>query len=205
MTDAPSRRPTRQRILEGVREALSRHGFAKLGMQDVAEAAGVSRATLYRYFPNLETLLSEFTSQEAERFRQHVLEAARAVPEPASRLRLVLEYATRHIHEDPVLRRFIRSDPARVLTGVRAQYPQIRAQLDELLRPLLEESPVVRAGRVAVEPLLDAFVRVLVSTYLYPGPEPADLKATLEALYALVSGPAPAALPSPRRKKKEDR
>ena len=45
---------TRERILDGAMAAIARHGLSKLGMSDVSHSAGVSRGTLYRYFPSRE-------------------------------------------------------------------------------------------------------------------------------------------------------
>jgi AcrR family transcriptional regulator len=47
---------TRQRILEAALELVGRHGLAELSMDDLAVAAGVSRATLYRLFPGKSAL-----------------------------------------------------------------------------------------------------------------------------------------------------
>lgn len=58
----PARRPTLQQrvaaaILEAAAETLADHGDAS--MSDVAAAAGVARATVYRYFPSRQALLDE--------------------------------------------------------------------------------------------------------------------------------------------------
>ncbi len=45
-------------ILEAAAQVLARHG-EQASMSDVAEAAGVARATVYRYFPNRTALLDE--------------------------------------------------------------------------------------------------------------------------------------------------
>lgn len=42
---------TRSRILDGAGTAVVRLGLAKTTLQDVADASGVSRATVYRWFP----------------------------------------------------------------------------------------------------------------------------------------------------------
>ena len=43
-------------ILDAAAQALSEHGRSA-NMADVADAAGISRATLYRYYPDREALL----------------------------------------------------------------------------------------------------------------------------------------------------
>jgi AcrR family transcriptional regulator len=48
-------------ILEAAAHALSEHG-GRTSMADVAAAAGVSRATLYRYYPDREALLDALAS-----------------------------------------------------------------------------------------------------------------------------------------------
>src|SRR5438445_968506 len=48
-------------ILEAAAQALSEHGRS-MSMADVAAAAGVSRATLYRYYPDREALLDALAS-----------------------------------------------------------------------------------------------------------------------------------------------
>jgi AcrR family transcriptional regulator len=48
-------------ILEAAAHALSEHG-SRANMADVAAAAGVSRATLYRYYPDREALLDALAS-----------------------------------------------------------------------------------------------------------------------------------------------
>lgn len=48
----------RELILEAALELVGRHGLAELSMDDLAAAAGVSRATLYRLFPGKSALFS---------------------------------------------------------------------------------------------------------------------------------------------------
>ncbi len=51
--------PTRARILEAARDQFLRLGFSPVTTDDIASAAGVSKATLYRAFPGKEQLFRE--------------------------------------------------------------------------------------------------------------------------------------------------
>lgn len=50
---------TRQRILDAALEKIGQHGLPGMSMDDLATAAGVSRATLYRMFPGKASLFAE--------------------------------------------------------------------------------------------------------------------------------------------------
>jgi len=54
---------TRAKILAAVGTILSRHGFARLGVNSVAEEAGVDKVLIYRYFGSIEQLLSVYAEE----------------------------------------------------------------------------------------------------------------------------------------------
>ena len=68
MDVAPDMGATSERILEATLEVLARSGPSKLSLSDVAAAAGVSRPTLYRWFPSKESLLDEFGRYEQRKY-----------------------------------------------------------------------------------------------------------------------------------------
>jgi TetR/AcrR family transcriptional regulator, mexCD-oprJ operon repressor len=65
MSAAASRPALQQRVVDAILEAAAGVIAARgesASMSDVASAAGVARATLYRYFPNRQALLDELAS-----------------------------------------------------------------------------------------------------------------------------------------------
>src|SRR5215212_717021 len=62
-------------IVEAAAGVIAARG-PEASMADVADAAGVARATLYRYFPTRESLLEALTAEAAERAGD-ALDAAR--------------------------------------------------------------------------------------------------------------------------------
>jgi AcrR family transcriptional regulator len=58
-------KPVRERLLDAAEGCLGQFGPQKTSMEDVARAAGMSRATVYRYFENRDALLLGVASRQA--------------------------------------------------------------------------------------------------------------------------------------------
>ncbi len=54
-------------VLAGAREVFLRDGFEGASVDDIARAAGVSKATLYSYFPDKRLLFTEVAQRECSR------------------------------------------------------------------------------------------------------------------------------------------
>ncbi len=178
---------TRDRILDGAMRAVARHGLGKLRMADVSQSAGLSRGTVYRYFPNLEKLFDELARREADRFQNQLLAELEKAEPKEERIRVALLYAARLASEHPVLQRLLETDSAFVLGFIREQLPVIRAVIHGLLAPVLEESNLVRAGIATPEQLVDWLTRVMISTYLFPDPHPDEMAGALAAVHRLLT------------------
>ena len=174
---------TRDRILDGAMRAVARHGLVKLRMGDVSQSAGLSRGTVYRYFPNREKLLDELARREADRFQKQLLAELEKAEPKEERIRVALLYAARLASEHPVLRRLLETDSAFVLGFIREQLPVVRAVIHELLAPVLEESSLVRAGIATPQQLVDWLTRVMISAYLFPDPHPDEMVRALAAVH----------------------
>ena len=57
----PEERP--RQIIEAALEIFSEHGLAAARLEDIAKLAGVSKGTIYLYFPNKEELFREMVRQ----------------------------------------------------------------------------------------------------------------------------------------------
>ena len=60
--------PTEERILTAGLALIGRRGVRRLGMREIAETAGVSRGTLYRYFPSKDHVLAAAAAYDGQRF-----------------------------------------------------------------------------------------------------------------------------------------
>jgi AcrR family transcriptional regulator len=63
------RRQTRSEIVRAAFELFAKQGYEAVSMDSIAEAAGVSRATLFNYFPQKELMLRDIAAARAERLK----------------------------------------------------------------------------------------------------------------------------------------
>ena len=104
-------------MLEAARACVLAVGFRRTTFSDVARRAGVSRMTLYRRFPDLETLLSTLMTWE---FGRVVADARAVAADGTCRERAVamVASAARRLHEDPLFDRLLDVDPELLLPYV---------------------------------------------------------------------------------------
>lgn len=181
-----ARSKTRDRILDGAVQAVARHGLSKVGMSDVSEHAGVSRGTVYRYFPSRGELLSQLADREAERFRGRLAQEIDGAPSEGDRLRIAIHYATQLAQEHPILQRLLETDSALVLRAIRERYDVIRADIGRMLAPILKETAPVRVGVASTDQLVDWMTRILISAYLLPDAQPDRMEQGLISMVEML-------------------
>ncbi len=123
-TKSPS---MRKRLLEATFEVLSRAGPSKLSMSAVATTAGVSRVTLYRWFPSKEDLLEAFGVYEQEKYDAGMAEAIYGLDGDA-RLKAVLRFIVEFQHSYS-LRRMVDVEPEHVVHQMTRVMPIMRDRL----------------------------------------------------------------------------
>ena len=172
---------TRDRILEGALEALGRVGFRHLTMAEVSERAGLSRGTVYRYFPSKDDLLAVLAVYEQDRFANGLRQAVEARVESSLPLSIevvagyILDYLRRH----PALTLLTETEPAFVLAFFRRQLPEFRRICEDLVAPAIASSAVVRSGVVTVTELSEVLLHVVLSVFLVAGEKPDDMEGSL--------------------------
>jgi len=76
----------REHILTAAFELLRERGMATMSMSAVAARAGISRATLYHYFPDMDALLSAWIGREIGAAVHELVQGALAIPDPLARI-----------------------------------------------------------------------------------------------------------------------
>lgn len=177
-----TRATTELKIFNGALRALARQGPKKLTMSDVAVEAGVSGGTLYRYFGNKEELLGALGDHFVMRLRGILQSEISKHPDPADRLRVVLDVMLRYWQENPATVQLGQLEPGFVIDYIKHVTPQLSAVLRDELEPALADSPAIRLGLATHDVIVELVVRMAFSHYFMPTGHYGDLRDLLVAL-----------------------
>lgn len=133
------RREVRDAIMDTTAALAAERGPLSVTMSQIAEAAGIARATLYKYFPDVEAILLAWHERHVDGHLERLVEIAGSPADVRQRLEQALEvYAL-------MCRRQPRAELVAVLhRGAHVEPAQHR--LASLVQQLLSEA--VRAGAV---------------------------------------------------------
>jgi AcrR family transcriptional regulator len=169
---------------------MADHGVARLSLEDVAKRAGVSRQTVYRYFPSKGVLVEATVLREEQTFIAAMVSAAERHRDREPALRAAIEAALRTGQAHALLNRLLATEPnsivALVMTDQGPVLSAARQALEEILGGWLPKAPKARLGLAA-----DVVARLLVSYVVNPpGDPPAQVAARLAQLliHGLPSG-----------------
>src|SRR5882757_8539969 len=129
------RRDVRDAILDAAASLVAGHGLLSVTMSQIAEKTGIGRATLYKYFPDVQSILLAWHGRQIASHLGYLAEVQDQAPAPAKRLEAVLEaYALisheHHGHHDNELAAFLHQDK---------QVTRAQQQLHDMIRDLLTE------------------------------------------------------------------
>jgi AcrR family transcriptional regulator len=180
---------TQARILESAFACVAEFGLARTTMDEVARRAGVSRQTVYRYFPSKDQLVIALVLQEEEKFLDGV-RAAFAVDDRLERALFDgILFCLRFAREHPLLDRLLASDSETLLPYLTTRSAPMMARAREVLTSLAASKAWVRAG--LVEQAADTLVRVVVSYALCPPDrEPEHVAGDLARIVTAALAPA---------------
>lgn len=178
-------------VLDAAADCYLRLGVTKATAADIARAAGISRATLYRRFGGQEAIFMAVLERESEAMVVEARAHLGTMADPAARLIESIMFSISAIRKRPV--------HAAIFTGESAAWAARRAIRVEALRRLSEGglrlmmSTVTdpAPGRAAmsdeqIEDLADWILRILMSYAAVPGPgdrEPAEIRRQLTSWF----------------------
>ena len=130
------RREVRDAILHTTAALVAAHGLHAVTMSQIAEEVGIGRATLYKYFPDIEAILVAWHEHQITGHLEHLAELRDKAGDAGERLEAVLKaYALisqeSHGHHDTELAAFLHRDE---------QVARAQQQLRDMIRDLLTEA-----------------------------------------------------------------
>jgi AcrR family transcriptional regulator len=101
--------PTYEKIIRAAAACFERYSVSKTTIDDVAKAAGVSRPTVYKYFPNKDSIIDRISAIEASRMTTQIRKRIKHDLNFQETLTQVFVIGTRIAVKNPYIRRFLES------------------------------------------------------------------------------------------------
>lgn len=171
-------------ILAAALRTIRARGPEKLSMSAVATEAGVSRPTLYRWFPTKALLLGSITAYEVEQFDRGLREIVDRHRDPERRLDAALHYLVTYLQETGGADS-IHVDPEFALQSLNDSLGTHAVSFADVLGDALDGVPAVGAGTLTREQAAEVFLRLAYSQYLVPATDAEELLATVRAFAGL--------------------
>jgi AcrR family transcriptional regulator len=162
------------RILDAAEELYTQRDQASIGMNEIARAAGCSRATLYRYFDSREALRTAYVHRETRRLGRAISEQIDGIDDPRERVIVSVAAALRMVRESPALSSWFALTRVPISGELAGRSEVITTLAASFVNSLGPEDPAV------VERRARWLVRVLTSLLMYPGHDEADERAMIE-------------------------
>jgi len=170
------------RIRDAAEQLFTRHDPGSVGMNEIAKAAGCSRATLYRYFENREALRNAYVARETHRLAESI--DVDDILDPRERLVTGILTTLRLVRESPTLSAWFATTSGPLGAELAEQSDVITGLAAAFVTSLGDDHPANVAGRGRW------LVRAITSLLIFPGRDEADERAMLTEFVAPVVVPA---------------
>lgn len=165
------------RILDAAGELYTDRDQDSVGMNEIARAAGCSRATLYRYFENREALQTAYVHRETHQLSRQISFQISGIDSPQERLVSSILAVLRMVRENPALAAWFAVTRPPTGGEIAGQSDVIAALAAAFINSLGgsgdpgDPDTVQRRGRWVL--------RVITSLLMFPGQDDADERAMI--------------------------
>lgn len=162
------------RILDAAEELFTEHDPGSIGMNEIARAAGCSRATLYRYFENREALRTAYVHRETYRLNRVIEQQISGIEDARERLIAGVMTTLRTVRGSPALSAWFTTTQPPIGGEMAERSEVIKALAAAFLNSLGPDEPAV------IERRARWLVRVITSLLTFPGSDSADEQAMVQ-------------------------
>jgi AcrR family transcriptional regulator len=174
------------RILDAAEELYTGRDQASIGMNEIARAAGCSRATLYRYFENREALRTAYVHRETHRLSRAIADEIDGIDDPRERLIASITATLRMVRDNPALASWFAITRPPIGGELAEKSEVITALAAAFVNSLGPEEPAIVQRRARW------VVRVITSLLMYPGQDKGDERAMIEEFVVPIVTPVSA-------------
>lgn len=156
--------------------------MGKTAVDDVAQEARVSRATVYRHFPGgRDQLIRDTVMWETAHVVEQLRETAVGATNLEDLLVETLSFGHRAVSTHEVLQKVLQTEPERILPALLSETPWLVELLATHLRPAIHAMPARRPG-LDVERAGSHLARLVLSFITAPGGRDLEDRAVARAL-----------------------
>jgi AcrR family transcriptional regulator len=190
--DATPKRAIRDELLDGAAALLTQRGYRSVRMQDVADAVGVSRQTVYNEFGDKWGLAQALVLRHNDRYLDGVDEALNSRDDLFSAVAAAVEFTLTAAADDPFQKAILTGtggDDLLPLLTTQAE-PVVFAARTRILEHVIRQWPDLEGA--ALPEIVDTAVRLTISHVVLPT-EPPDVVARRIARVVIryLGGPMP--------------
>jgi AcrR family transcriptional regulator len=177
---APSggRSATDDALLDAARAGIVDVGWKRSTLTDVARRAGVSRMTIYRRWPDMETLLADLMTREWS----DLVEPPADTADPVERLAAGVASTVAAMRANELFRKIVTVDPELLLPYLLVRQGRTQAALLDFLEAAVADGQRAGAVRDGDPSLLARSVLLAASGFVFSAPTVVDDRHDVDAL-----------------------
>ncbi len=169
-----------EKILDAAEKAFIERGVSAAGMAEIAEAAGCSRGTLYRYFRNRHELHLAYVRRAARVIQDRVLAQLAGVDDPEARVVGYILCAVREVRQNPGTAAWF--EPG--ASGLGARMSQASEVVETLMTTFAAQPSKPHRSDRAAQLRARWIIRVIISLLTNPGESEDEERALVERFVA---------------------
>lgn len=155
-----------EEILEGATKIFASEGFQQADLQEVADALGVAKGTLYRYFPSKQELFLACVDHGRNRLQAKVMSSIENVEAPLDRMAAAIRSFFSFFDENPELVELIIQERAEFRDRSKHTYFfQCEKDTEDPWEQMISQE--IKAGRmrdISVKRITDVFSNLVYGT-----------------------------------------
>ncbi|MEO6795129.1 MAG: helix-turn-helix domain-containing protein [Mycobacterium sp.] len=184
-----------EKILDAAEKLFAEHDPGSVGMNEIARAAGCSRATLYRYFESRDALYTAYVHRWANALYLQLAHRLAEIDDPTQRLVTGITESLALVRGNPALASWFAETGPPIGAAMAERSDVIAVMVTTFLSALGNEDAETVQQRARW------VVRVMTSMLSFPGRDADDEQAMLAQFVVPVVTPSggPTGRPAPRR------